>query len=61
MTEVINLRLVRKRKQREDAERQAASNRSIHGRTRAEKNARKAERIAQDRHLDGHRRTIPDE
>ncbi len=55
MGEVINLRKARKQaKKREDAER-AASNRAVHGQTKAEKTfeARRAEQIR--RHLDAHR------
>ena len=55
MGEVINLRKARKQaKKREDAER-AASNRAVHGRTKAETTieATRSERMR--RHLDAHR------
>ena len=55
MGEVINLRKARKQeKKREDAER-AASNRAVHGRTKAEKTfeATRAEQMR--RHLDAHK------
>jgi len=55
MGEVVNLRKARKEaKKREDAER-AASNRAVHGQTKAEKTfeTRRAEQIR--RHLDAHK------
>ena len=59
MAEVVNLRAARKAKQREEAERQAAANRSRHGETKGEKLRRKqeAERLA--RTVDGARRGAP--
>ena len=55
MGEVINLRKVRKQeKKREDAER-AASNRAVHGRTKAEKTFEATRSEQMRRHLDAHR------
>lgn len=55
MAEVINLRLARKARARREAEVQAAANRALHGRTKAEKSAEKAERAKAERHVEGHR------
>ena len=56
MAEIINLRSVRKAKQRDAAAQQAAANRSKHGETKGEKLRRRqeAERLA--RTVDGARR-----
>lgn len=61
MSSVINLRLARKRKAREDAERLAAENRAVHGRSKAEKlhDRQEAERTAT--FLDSHRVDRKDE
>lgn len=61
MAEIVNLRMARKRKQRADALSVAEENRSLHGRSNAEKRATRAEREAAVRHLDGHRRDVPDD
>ncbi|MBX3596873.1 MAG: DUF4169 family protein [Rhizobiaceae bacterium] len=61
MAEILNLRLERKRKQREKDQVAAASNRAVHGRTKAEKQSVQAEHEAKDRFLDGHRRIKSDE
>ncbi|MCO5065419.1 MAG: DUF4169 family protein [Rhizobiaceae bacterium] len=61
MADVVNLRLARKRKQREEAGREAAHNRAAHGRTKAEKRAAQDEHDTQLRRLEGHRLTKPDE
>lgn len=55
MAEIVNLRQARKAKQREEATKQAAANRSKHGETKGEKLRRKqeAERLA--RTVDGAR------
>lgn len=55
MSNVVNLRMARKRKARADSERVAAENRALHGRSKAEKTRDRveAERIAG--HIDGHR------
>ena len=55
MAEIINLRLARKKKARDDKQRQAEQNRALHGATRAEKAARKAEAERAARQLDGAR------
>lgn len=44
MAEIINLRMARKAKVRDAAEKQAAENRVIYGQTKAEKQVRKAEK-----------------
>lgn len=44
MAEIINLRLARKAKARDAADKQAAENRVVFGQTKAEKQARKAEK-----------------
>lgn len=56
MAEIVNLRMARKAKQRDDAAKQAAANRVSHGETKGEKLRRKqaAERLA--RTVDGARR-----
>ena len=53
--EVVNLRLARKRKAREDAAQQADRQRLKFGRTKAEKTRLDAEARSAARHLDGHR------
>ena len=40
MGEVVNLRMARKAKKREEAQAQAATNRALHGRTKAQDKAR---------------------
>lgn len=55
MAEIVNLRMARKRAKRTEAERQAAENRTIHGRTRAERLTVDAERARMAQVLDGHR------
>jgi hypothetical protein len=61
MADVINLRQIRKRKARLDKERDAAANRALHGRTKAEKQAGRAERLRAASTLDAHLRERPDE
>ena len=56
MNEIINLRRVRKAKARAASEADAAANRAAHGRTKAERTLSKAEREANARKLDGHKR-----
>jgi hypothetical protein len=56
MSKVVNLRLAHKARDRRDAEAQAASNRALHGRTKAQKQAEKAERERHTRTVDGARR-----
>lgn len=57
MNRVVNLKRVRKLKQREAAEAEAAANRLTHGQPKAHKKLRQAERKAADKKLDGHKRT----
>ena len=56
MAEIVNLNRARKARERDQARRAAAENRILHGRTKAERNKTEAERRAQARALDGHRR-----
>ncbi len=53
MAEIVNLRRVKKARARDDAERQAAANRALHGRSRMEREAAATEQRRQDRLLDG--------
>ncbi|MFN3641446.1 MAG: DUF4169 family protein [Gemmobacter sp.] len=61
MSEIVNLRAVRKTRARAEARRQADANAALHGRTRAQRAAEEAERITAARRLDGHRRTGDDD
>lgn len=56
MGEVVNLRRARKAAARQSKEAEAAANRLTHGRTRAEREATKAEATRAARLLDGARR-----
>ena len=56
MTKVVNLRQARKAKVRGEAEAKAAGNRALHGRTKAQKLADKADKERLARLLDGVRR-----
>jgi hypothetical protein len=56
MGDVVNLRLARKAAVRRTREAQAAANRLAHGRTRAEREATKAEKERAARLLDGAKR-----
>ena len=55
MVEIINLRRVRKQKQRSDAAQQAAENRALHGRTKADKQKDAQEQARAERAHDGHK------
>ena len=55
MTDVINLRQKRKAKARDDKGKQAAENRRIHGRTKAQKQLDKKEAERSKKHLDSHK------
>jgi len=57
MNQVVNLKRVRKLKQREAADAKAAENRLTHGQTKAQKKLKQAEKKAADKKLDGHKRT----
>jgi Domain of unknown function (DUF4169) len=61
VSEIVNLRLARKRKAREGAERQAAERRAKYGRAKAEIGAQALREEIADRALDGHKRTPIDE
>ena len=56
MAEIINLRTIRKQKARAGKEAQAAQNRALFGRTKAEKLKQAAEKAQADKHIDGHKR-----
>jgi hypothetical protein len=58
--DIVNLRRVRRAKARTEREKTAANNRQAFGRTKAERLRSDAERDAQRRRLDAHRR-IDDE
>ena len=56
MADIVNLRLARKRKSREEKDEKAATNRALFGRTKAERDRdlKLAEKSRRD--LDGHKR-----
>jgi len=56
MSEIVNLKRVRKAKARTESEAKASANRITHGRTKVEKQLTKAEQEAALRKLDGHKR-----
>lgn len=56
MAEIVNLRLARKAKRRADEAKQAASNRAVHGESKAAKALRRAEAERAGRQHDGARR-----
>ena len=56
MADVVNLRLARKRKVRQERERRADENRARYGRTAAERQRDADEESRLKRHLDRHRR-----
>lgn len=60
MAEIVNLRLARKKKLRADHDAAATEARTLHGRTKAEKQRDKAARQRETAALDGHRLTKPD-
>lgn len=53
MTEIVNLRRVRRARERQAAAAEADAARRLHGRTRAERDATAAERLQAARVLDG--------
>lgn len=59
MAEIVNLRTARKRRERAEKERRADENRSLHGRSKAEKTALAAGRERERAAHDGHRRVSP--
>ena len=56
MAKVINLRLARKARSRDQAAQQAAENRALHGQTGAARRLNQAEDARKVRQLDAHRR-----
>ena len=56
MAEIINLRTIRKQKARTGKEAQAAQNRVLFGRTKAEKQKQAAEKAQAEKHIEGHKR-----
>ena len=56
MAEIVNLNRARKAKARQEAQTTAETNRAAHGRTKAEKQAAKAEAERRARALDGAKR-----
>jgi uncharacterized membrane-anchored protein len=59
MAELVNLRRERKRRRRADAEVNAAENRILHGRSKADRAGMDRLRAADERRLEGHRRQPP--
>lgn len=57
---MLNLNHARKRKKRKDARAQADANAIKHGRTKAERDAERAQRALDEARLDGARRETPD-
>jgi len=55
MGDIVNLRLVRKRKARAAEEEKAEKNRRLHGRNKGEKLRERSERLNRDAFLDGHK------
>jgi hypothetical protein len=55
MGEIVNLRKVRKQLKKRDEAEQAAANRLLHGRPKAERNLETARTEKTDRYLDGHK------
>ena len=53
--EIVNLRRVRKAKQRAEKDAESATNRAVHGRTKTEREAEASTRERAERGLDGHR------
>ena len=56
MSDIVNLRMVRKRKARADKEQLASENRALHGRTKAEKDRDRLVGEKAETRLDGHLR-----
>lgn len=61
MSEIVNLRLARKARDRKRAEQQAAENRMKFGRTKAEKTRQRLDDAREASCLDGVRREIGDD
>ena len=60
MAEIVNLRMARKRKARAGREAEAAENRVLHGRSKAEKERDRANGEKDRNFIDGHFRRQPD-
>lgn len=60
MAQIVSLRQARKQRSRAENERQAAENRAVHGRAKAEMNSNSDARAKTAAFVDGHRRTKPD-
>jgi hypothetical protein len=60
LAEIVNLRRARKLKQREREQAEAAENRVVFGRSKAEKRLVESERALTEANLDAHRRAKPD-
>lgn len=58
MGDVVNLRLARKAKARVEREREAETNRTLHGRSKAQRKLAAAQANIEALRLDGHRREI---
>lgn len=56
--DIVNLRQARKARARRDKDEKAAANRSLFGRTKAEKTRDRALAEAAARHVEGHRREL---
>lgn len=61
MADIINLRVVRKRRAREEDARLAEQNRALHGRTKVEKHRDRAEADRMLSHVEAHRRDRNDD
>jgi len=57
MSDLVNLRQARKRKQRDQKAKKADENRIQHGRSRHERDLSNARNRAAEKHLDGHQRS----
>jgi hypothetical protein len=60
LAEIVNLRRARKLKQRERSQAEAAQNRAVFGRSKAEKRLTERERTLAEASLDGRRLVTPD-
>jgi hypothetical protein len=60
LAEIVNLRRARKLKERERSQAEAAQNRAVFGRSKAEKRLTQSERALAEASLDGRRLVTPD-
>lgn len=58
--EIINLRMARKQKKRQAEDKTSETNRRLHGRSKAEREAARRRREDLQTHVDGHRLETPD-